>query len=127
MFSFPWRRTCQQAEQERPEEASHTVVLEPARIVLAVGYHLLDERIALAVDAGSRDAAVGALTARGIRLTIVKERWETMRNSERLHWLVARTPIHITLDPDRIATLRVSTTRSHASAASGYSGSELSR
>lgn len=125
MFNFPWRRTSRRTEQERPDPGTPMLVLEPARIVLAIGYHLLEEGIAAAVDADSRDSAVRALAGLGMRLTVEKARWAAMRNSDRLHWLLAHASTTLALDADRTAVLRVSTRHMQKFMSHGWKGSDL--
>jgi hypothetical protein len=108
MFFFSWRHTEKPAEGMRQDPAADELLLfEPSQIVLAIAFHLLDEGLAAAVDATSREAVTHALTELGVRLALPRQRWRMMDNGQRLRWLLTQAATEVAFGPDRIAILTI--------------------
>lgn len=105
MFFFHRRRTGGPGEEMRRDPTGDPLLFDSSRIVLAIAFHLLDEGLAAAVDAASRDAVARGLADRGVRLDISQARWAAMDNRQRLRWLLAEATTGVTFGPGRVAVL----------------------
>jgi hypothetical protein len=77
----------------------------PGTAVAGIAFHLMDERVALAVEEESLDRARERLTSEKFCPTIKRELWEGMANRERLEWLLTRSKTVTVMLPDGTARL----------------------
>jgi hypothetical protein len=107
MFSFLRRPKPAIDDVEAAQINTGMLSFDPARIVRAITFHLLDEGQALAVKLRSYDAAVRKLSQRMYHLTISAGPWAEMENSQRLQWLLKQSGIAVKSTPFRPAILWV--------------------
>jgi len=78
------------------------------RAVVAISFHLLDERLARGVDAESARRAVARLARAAAPVSeISRSFWGEMSNPERLAWLLASTETTYDVRRDGLAVLGV--------------------
>jgi hypothetical protein len=93
MFSFLRRPSVATDEVKATEPGTKVLCFDPATIVRAITFHLLDEGKAHCVNPQSSEAAIQKLCQRSILLAIPADRWATMENVQRLQWLLAQSRI----------------------------------
>lgn len=88
-------------------DGANDVVLTftPRRIVLAICFHLLEDKHVETMNAKSCQKIIDELAQRMATVAIVKSKWASMDNSQRLEWLLNQSRIQTQISDDGTAEL----------------------
>lgn len=86
--------------------AARELVMSPHKVLGGIAFHLIDTRLAMAVDERARIKTLGRLRRNGFKACITRAEWCAMSDAQRLDWLLAMSDTTYVLTADRTAILK---------------------